>query len=229
MKIPQRKNMNQHPSPTIVFDIETIAQNEERLLAIAPNFEPRANLKDEAKIAADIAEKKQAYIDRAALNWKTAQVVLIGIGDGQKFSSVTGDEADVLSSFFAILDGQLEAGTSCGGHNVCGFDLPMLVNRARALNVPVPRAIFKMRNGRVQWHDGIFDTLDYFSFGKAQNIEGNGVDDVARALGLPPKTASGSQFGNMWKNDRQAALDYNKNDVQIEIAIAKACGFKFNA
>ena len=67
-------------NPTLVFDIETIPQDEKKLLALAPQFEPDPRLKDPAKIKDSIAKQKQRYIERAALDWKTAQVVLVGIG-----------------------------------------------------------------------------------------------------------------------------------------------------
>ena len=65
----------------IVFDIETIPQDEAKLLALAPEFMAPANLKDPAKIEAAIAKKRADYLADAALNWKTAEVVLIGAGD----------------------------------------------------------------------------------------------------------------------------------------------------
>ena len=65
----------------IVFDIETVPQDEAKLLALAPEFTPASNLKDPEKIAASIAKKRADYLADAALNWKTAEVVLIGAGD----------------------------------------------------------------------------------------------------------------------------------------------------
>jgi len=75
----------------IVFDIETVPQDEAKLLALAPEFTAAANLKDPDKIAASIAKKRADYLADAALNWKTAEVVLIGAGDEaeiQSFSAV---------------------------------------------------------------------------------------------------------------------------------------------
>src|SRR5512137_94857 len=53
----------QHPSMKhIVFDIETIPQDEAKLLALAPEFTAPANLKDPAKIEAAIAKKRADYL-----------------------------------------------------------------------------------------------------------------------------------------------------------------------
>ena len=59
----------------IVFDIETIPQDEAKLLALAPEFTAAANLKDPEKIAASIAKKRADYLADAALNWKTAEKI----------------------------------------------------------------------------------------------------------------------------------------------------------
>ena len=68
----------------------------------------------------------------------------------------------------------------------------------------------------------MFDTLEILSFGKS--FEGNGVDDVARVFGLPPKLGHGGAFPTLWRADRAGALAYNRRDVEIEIEIARICG-----
>ena len=81
----------------IVFDIETIPQDEAKLLALAPEFTAPANLKDPEKIAAAIAKKRADYLADAALNWKTAEVVLIGAGDDTEIQSFTaGTEKELV-------------------------------------------------------------------------------------------------------------------------------------
>src|SRR5512137_137605 len=112
----------------IVFDIETIAQDEARLLALAPEFTAAANLKDPEKIAASIAKKRADYLADAALNWKTAEVVLIGAGDDMAIQSRTADsEKELIGDFLSRIAAALADGMAVGGHNVRGFDLPMLV------------------------------------------------------------------------------------------------------
>lgn len=207
----------------LVFDIETIPQNEERLLALAPEFRAAANLKDPEKIAASIAEKRSRYMADAALDWKTAEIVLIGIGDeANDYSYYDDDEASNIRNFLELVHTALINGARVGGHNVKGFDLPMIINRARVLGVRVPDGVVEMWKGRPGWNENIFDTLEILSFGKA--FDGNGVDDVARALGLPPKLGHGSDFPALWKASRESAIKYNQRDVEVEIGIARACG-----
>ena len=206
----------------IVFDIETIPQDETKLLALAPEFTAAANLKDPDKIAASIAKKRADYLADAALNWKTAEVVLIGAGDETEILSFTADtEKELLAEFLVILGDSLGEGVVVGGHNVKAFDLPMLVNRARVHGLKIPRNVLTFWRGRPQWHDNIFDTLEILSFGKA--FDGNGVDDVARVFGLPPKLGHGGDFPMLWRADRAGAIAYNRRDVEIEIEIARFC------
>ncbi len=207
----------------IVFDIETIPQEEAKLLALAPEFTAPANLKDPAKIEAAIARKRADYLADAALNWKTAEVVLIGAGDDTQVHSFTaGTERELVGDFLALLGDALADGVVAGGHNVKGFDLPMLVNRARVHGLRVPMAVLSFWKGRPTWHENIFDTLELLSFGRA--FEGNGVEEVARVFGLPPKLGHGGDFAMLWRADREGAIAYNRRDVEIEIEIARICG-----
>ncbi len=207
----------------IVFDIETIAQDEAKLLALAPEFTAPANLKDPEKIAAAIARKRADYIADAALSWKTAEVVLIGAGDDTEIRSFTADtEKELVGNFLGLLGNALADGVVAGGHNVKGFDLPMLVNRARVHGLKVPSSVVSFYRGRPTWFEGIFDTLELLSFGKA--FEGNGVEEVARVFGLPPKLGHGGDFPMLWRADRAAAIAYNRRDVEIEVELARICG-----
>lgn len=207
----------------IVFDIETVPQDEAKLLALAPEFTAAANLKDPEKIAASIAKKRADYLADAALNWKTAEVVLIGAGDDAEIQSLTANtEKELIGNFLGMLAAALGDGVAVGGHNVKGFDLPMLVNRARVHGLKVPANVLTFWKGRPQWADNIFDTLEILSFGKS--FDGNGVDDVARVFGLPPKLGHGGEFPTLWRADCQAAVAYNRRDVEIEIEIARICG-----
>jgi DNA polymerase elongation subunit (family B) len=207
----------------IVFDIETVPQDPAKLLALAPEFTAAANLKDPDKIAASIAKKRADFLADAALNWKTAEVVLIGAGDDTEIRSFTADsEKQLLGVFLDLVSAALGDGVVIGGHNVKAFDLPMLVNRARVHGLKIPRNVLSVWRGRPQWHDNIFDTLEILSFGRS--FDGNGVDDVARVFGLPPKLGHGGDFPLLWRADRDGAIAYNRRDVEIEIEIARICG-----
>ena len=101
----------------IVFDIETVAQDPAKLLALAPEFTAAANLKDPDKIAASIAKKRADFLADAALNWKTAEIVLIGAGDEAEIQSFTADsEKQLIAEFLDVLGDALGDGVV-----VCGL------------------------------------------------------------------------------------------------------------
>ena len=137
-------------------------------------------------------------------------------------SFTAGTEKELVGSFLTLLGDALADGVAVGGHNVKGFDLPMLVNRARVHGLQIPTTVLQSWKGRPSWHESVFDTLEMLSFGRS--FDGNGVDDVARVFGLPPKLGRGGDFPLLWRADREAALAYNRRDVEIEIEIARMCG-----
>ena len=224
---PPAQTVSTETNYAIVFYIETIAQDEEKLMALAPDFQPDSRLKDPVKIEENLAKQRSQYIERAALDWKTAEIALIGVGDGATYNPIHGTEKEILAQFFLIISAMIKSGVAIGGHNVKGFDWPMIINRARILRVPVPEGILSFWNGRPRWNELFFDTLDIFSFGDRQRIEGCSVDAIAKLLGIPGKTGHGSEFGVMWKTNKDIGIRYNQDDIRIEIEIAKVCGFNF--
>ena len=211
-----------------IFDVETIPQDEARLLAIAPEFTAAANLKDPEKIAASIAAKRQAYLDDAALHWTTCEVALICLGnDSSNISAISeGTEADKLEQFLNIASYNLQNGMKLIGHNIIGFDLPIIINRARINGLRIPESIGQMNNGRWYWNENIVDTLQVITFGNKQDIAGNSVDAIAKACGFPSKLGDGANFHQLWKQNKPAALSYCKRDVEIEILISGMLGYK---
>ena len=88
-----------------------------------------------------------------------------------------------------------------GGHNVKNFDFPMLINRARVLGVRVPEQIISFYRGENRHGAGYFrHALEIFSFGDRQKIEGCGVDDIYKAMGIAGKTGTGAEFPALWKS-----------------------------
>jgi predicted PolB exonuclease-like 3'-5' exonuclease len=124
----------------IALDIEAIPSPEN--VALLPEPKPKANLKDPKKIAEDIAEKKAAQSEKAALNPLTARVACFALvgGDttvptenGNVLPSIDDDgERAVLQDIFRTLglkDVRLVT------WNGIGFDLPMIYKRALILGV----------------------------------------------------------------------------------------------
>lgn len=210
-----------------ILDIETIAQPEADIRAKLPPFDadkvPLGVLKDPDKILAKIMEAQanhgNAEVERAALNAETGIVAISGLLTGDKAEQYTGDEADMLHNTFGHILSALDKGNIISGWNVKGFDLPFLVKRAWLLGVKVPARIFNPARPRYPWSDAIVDLMDVWKAGRYEE-KFCSLDYALRHLGLPLKTAKGSEFGAIWANDKAAALAYNFDDLKREMQVA---------
>lgn len=148
----------------LIFDIETGANPEN--LALMPDPEPPANLKDPEKIAAAVEAKRIEQLEKAALDPDYGKILSIGF-------SVTTAEANAINVFvnrdvyfpnpenppedhqwlaapeYAVTEGELleifwnefaACAGCCVGYNILGFDLPYLLRRSMALGVKPPFA-----------------------------------------------------------------------------------------
>ena len=117
------------------FDIETAPLVDAELYLPAPK--PRANLKDPAKIEADVAGKTAAALEKAALDQDLCRIVAAGWdSDGMAESGVCENETQerqLLKRFWRV-----SQGTTLVGFNCLGFDLPVLLRRSLYLGVRAP-------------------------------------------------------------------------------------------
>ncbi len=95
-------------------------------------------------------------------------------------------EADVLRQYFAYLSDHYSASVNRKprfvGHNITGFDLRFMFQRAVVLGIkPPPFIPFHAK----PWDDVIFDTMTYFA-GVGKSIK---LDKLCKALGLPGKSS----------------------------------------
>ena len=104
-----------------IFDIETGSLPASDLAWQMPEFEARANLKDPDKIAADLAEKKAKWIEKAALEATTGMVLAIGILNGDEKQIISGKEPKMLEAFWKLYGSGAD---SWVGFNIFFFDLP---------------------------------------------------------------------------------------------------------
>ena len=122
------------------LDIETIPNPD--TFHLMPEVEAKKNLKDPAKIAADIADKKAAQHDKAALDPLTGRVCAIayvGLIDGKEVEHVdvidaATDEAETIITQSAMkMLGKPESRIITW--NGIGFDLPYIYKRAMVLGI----------------------------------------------------------------------------------------------
>lgn len=214
---------------TIVFDIETGPLPEAELAGLVPRFDPAevktGNLKDPLKIAEKLreaeADHRREFIERAALDPLTGRVVAIGWMDleERRFQVIADeDEAAMLRAFWEVASGEMGRVNSLIGFNSHLFDLPFLIRRSWKHRVPVPMGI---RRGRY-WTDQMIDLRDAWQLGDRQ-ARGS-LDAVGRHLGVGGKNGDGGHFAALWLVDREKALAYLRNDIELTAKVAEGLG-----
>ena len=210
-------------NPTIIFDIETGALPFGEL--VIPVFNPAdvklGNTKDPDKIAERIRQAEENhvsdYIRNAALDALSGQVLCIGYrlerDDPAILSSDADGEAAMLRQWWELLN-TWERQPRLIGFNVKSFDLPFLIKRSWKHRVTVP---YWIRNGRY-WNDLIVDLREVWQLG--DNRAHGSLGAISRHLGLGEKTGNGADFANLWKTNRQAAIDYCLQDVKLTQQVA---------
>jgi len=210
-------------NPTIIFDIETGALPFGEL--VIPAFNPAdvklGNTKDPDKIAERIRQAEENhvtdYIKNAALDALSGQVLCIGYrldrNEPAILSSDADGEAAMLRQWWELLDAW-ERHTRIIGFNIKAFDLPFLIKRSWKHRVTVP---YWIRNGRY-WNDLIVDLREVWQLG--DNRAHGSLGAISRHLGLGEKTGNGADFANLWKTNRQAAIDYCLQDVKLTQQVA---------
>ena len=216
------KTITMKQQPYLVFDGETSPLDLEELEALAPPFEAAANLKDPAKILASIAEKKQKWIDDAALSAQSGKVLCIAISENGNRGVIDGDESAILSEFWSHLDSMKTeyAGAALFiGFNSNSFDVPFFVRRSWILGVPVPGWIRPNK----YLNDCFVDLLDKWKMGDREAKTG-GLNTLAKCFKVGEKNGSGKLFYKLWGEDREAALAYALQDIALTEAIAMKMG-----
>ena len=210
-------------NPTIIFDIETgpLPANE----LVIPPFDPSqvklGNIKNPDLIAERIqkAEETHAadYIRNAALDALSGQVLCIGYrlerDEPAILSSDADGEAAMLRQWWELLN-TWERQPRLIGFNIKAFDLPFLIKRSWKHRITPP---YWIRHGRY-WNDLVVDLREVWQLG--DNRAHGSLGTISRHLGLGEKTGSGADFANLWKTNRQAAIDYCLQDVKLTQQVA---------
>ena len=222
---------------THIIDIETGPLPQSEIIGMMPAFDPAevkcGNLKDPDKIAAKIADAEAShraqFLDRAALDPLTGQVLAIGIlttrhppqgafslKDGS-VEILTGSEPEILDRFWHTVEfGQ----NNVIGFNICLFDLPFLIRRSWKHGV---RISGRVRSGR-WWGDGITDLRDVWQMG--DRMAKGSLDAISKHLGVGGKTGSGKEFAALFSANKEAAIDYLKNDLILTALVADKLGVR---
>lgn len=200
----------------LVIDIETISLPD----APIPEFSAPANLKDPEKIRAAIEQKRADWLADGALHAERGQVVLIGMQGEDNTPTYFGGSGEPESELLKVVWDRVDRLSPVIGFNLHRFDLPFLIRRSWINGVHVPMGSIFQR-GRIDENRWI-DLLKVWQCGDRQ--EYISLDMLARTLLGRGKEGTRADFGKLWAEDRQKAIDYCKADVQLTYECAKKMG-----
>jgi uncharacterized protein YprB with RNaseH-like and TPR domain len=205
-------------NPIIIFDIETGPLPRPEL--VIPPFDPSqvklGNIKNPDLIAEKIQKAEENhvtdYIKNAALDALSGQVLCIGYKvPGEKARVLCADadgEKEMLVQWWKIVAG-FERQPRLVGFNTKAFDLPFLYKRSWKHRVTPP---YWLRHGRY-WNDLILDLREIWQLG--DNRAHGSLAAICRHLNLGEKSGSGADFSDLWLRDREAAIAYALQDVEL--------------
>jgi len=213
-------------SDLYAYDIETGPAHDEFLLPIIPKFKAPSTWKDPDKIAANIDEQQRKWVGNAALAPETGMVYGIGVksekttdifsrGDKEKTLE---DEKDDIMRFFQFIETHHTNATFIGW-NTNDFDIPFLVGRAVFHSLRVPPAFYtggSYGSGGKQFRDLCIEAC-YGSYERKRKKVS--LQKMAVALGVGDKDGTGKFYAEVWRENRDEAIAYLENDLQLTLAI----------
>ena len=206
----------------IFFDIETNPFADAHLAAAMPSFKAPSNIKDPAKIAAKIAEKEQAFKDKAALSPMSSTVLAVGLWceDGAKTMLHGEDEADLIKKTWAALTEHGAFTRDVIGWNIKRFDFPFLIKRSWANGISIPDTMLEQYKGRFYMNARVKDMMDFFTMGVEQFAS---LNSALQLLGLESKVdTSGKLFYELYDENRELAMEYLKRDITAMVDLNKS-------
>jgi predicted PolB exonuclease-like 3'-5' exonuclease len=202
----------------IYIDIETLpadwTEEQKRAHVSIPK-----NYKDKEVIAKYIDENAVKLHTDTSFDWRYARILAIGIAlDDERapdvYYSAEGTDEGLRRMFDAILpEFKANPHAAVCGHNVAGFDLPMLWRNAVRLNHELARYLPSGRR-----HSGrVIDTAELW---RCTDWKGSysKLSDIAAFLGVGEKAdgMDGSQVWPMWQAGRHDELiEYCRQDVAL--------------
>lgn len=224
----------------VVLDIETKPYPQKALLSAMPQLKPSKRLTDEKKIAADLDEKRNTWLETAAKRAESSTVMAIGLGlvDGGDLKTVDlldaerSSEKQILMQFGAFLDSLRKENRERRRHedsrlsepdfvlvtfNGHGFDLGFIRQRCAILNI---ECLIKVSRGR--YFNNSVDVMDEWTAGtQADTVS---LKRLAFLLAVGDKDTDGELYYQLYAHDPKAALAYLENDVRLTFACAKRLG-----
>lgn len=209
----------------ITFDCETVGSEDPAVISeIAAGITPPGNISKVETIAAWEAEKKPALVEEAikktSFDGGLGRIICIGwaVDDGDPVCTVREEPSMIMSFFDAIKEavklhyhgGNTKETPIFVGHNITGFDLRFLWQRAVVNKIKPPSAIpFNVK----PWEKSIADTMLMWNPERERRTS---LDKLCRILGVdsPKSELDGSKVWEYYKAGRiQEISKYCKSDV----------------
>ena len=182
-----------------------------------------ARKKAEEELRTGEAKSFEEFRNVAALDARTCQVLAIGYLDldsGQRvMDDGGGDEQELLEVFWTVFTRCRSRSISMIGFNTSGFDVPICARRGMLHKVDVPPFLTNNR-----YIDKTFvDLLETWRCGNYRLwIK---LDELAEFFGCTRKNGDGAMFHKLWNGspeERQQAIDYLSNDLDMTAEVARA-------
>lgn len=226
----------------ITFDIETYrtrcAAFAEEIRKEALEKRPAANTRKDIKTEWDTAAAREARANEAlaktALDPLMAEVLIVSSlsdGDMQSFTAWGGDddrdhgeiEGQMLLEVAQYWENIAGPDTWWVGHNIGGFDLPVMLGAFRRHGITPPKHFPRFQKGR--WFGRVYDSMQ-----QAPNNNGGFVslDTLSKSLGLPSAKSvtwmgepmTGKRVALAYENQQYTLLEkYCEADVEAEDAV----------
>jgi predicted PolB exonuclease-like 3'-5' exonuclease len=203
-----------------ILDIETCGLPDAKEFA-EPVSAP-GNYKDEAKIAAYVAEKQAEQVTKAGLDLDLCRIIAIGfLPEGGDVTVLTAfdseaSEAAMIEAFWAhLLKVQHPV---LVGFNSNGFDLPVLMRRSQYLGIAYPRlSVDKYRSP----HIDLMQHLTWNGLVRARSLK-----FYARRFNIPvDDTVSGADIAALVAaGEFDKVLAHVTSDVRLTAALADRLG-----
>lgn len=218
----------------IVIDVETIGTADESVIAdIAAGITPPGNISKAETIAAWNLDKKPALIEEAiaktSFDASVGRIVCVGtaVNDSPAVAECLSDEVAVLKNAFARIQqaatmhaksGKYDAPIIFVGHNVTGFDLRYIWQRAVINGIEPPACLFKAMKAK-SWDAVVGDTMLMWSPERERRIS---LDRLCKALGVT--TSKGDMDGSkVWAAFKAGELDKIATYCAADVEATRQC------
>lgn len=206
------------------YDLETEGLPVEQISKLMPELEAGGNVKDPAKIALVIEEKKKDWLDKTALKAITGKIVAVtSAWDDDEPVMAIGDEKMLIQSLMKSLLNVIGLNAQAYAWNGSGFDLPFLCQRAAVHNIPAFAQLTTKFKNRYSWNEDLIDPKLVWS-NYSPDHTGTSLKSVALALGVGEKSGSGKDFAELLKTNPSEAERYALADIILLRGIVKRMG-----